>query len=334
MALSAPKTAGKAAAKKAAATGAPPAAETRADDALPGKEEIARLQEDVRAFVADPRQARTVLFLERLAASPPQALMLEGGSAEERLSAAHYWSLLLNCSARNGGHAPPCLDCPECVRMLTHLHRDCFFYDGLAASIKIDEVRALRSVLGEPPREARRRIVIFREAQALGEAAANSLLKSLEEPKPDVSFVMLAPQRERLLPTLVSRSFVLTLPWPAAGKAPADRELALWEDALCHFLRTGQGFFEKSGAKGSLDANLAHAIVNMCRRALVSVLAERENAAHAQLAALLSRMPESRMRMLDEALAECQDSLILGVNPTLTVEWLATRLFFLCPKSE
>ena len=26
--------------------------------------------------------------------------------------------------------------------MLTHLHRDCFFFDGLAGSIKIDEVRA------------------------------------------------------------------------------------------------------------------------------------------------------------------------------------------------
>lgn len=283
-------------------------------DELPGKKEIAAVQATVRAFMNSRRQARVRSFLERLSGSPPQVLLLEGGTADDRLAAAHYWSLLLNCPTATGWTAPdprpgsadeppapaqggllnllpgvspggqaakapqavlqgmvkedsltgvcapdrgvPCLDCPECIRLLTHLHRDCFFFDGLAGSIKIDEVRAMRVVLGEPAREARHRVVIFREAQSLVEAAANALLKSFEEPRPGTSFVLLAPQRERLLPTLVSRSFVLTLPWKREADPEQRESLAPWEAALCTFLRTGRDFLERSAGKGAVDAAL------------------------------------------------------------------------------
>ena len=423
-------------------------------DALPGKEEIFAVQAAMRVFMRDPGQARARAFLKTLSLSPPQVLLLEGGTADERLASAHYWALLLNCPgsraaapekprsrpgpapdsdpesrARSGesaqirapengapamkangsptptgggllalladaspqaekapkaaalslglpglaspnsgdaavaGRCPesaipgradpdgapidpmpaqagapsggePCLECPECVRMLTHLHRDCFFFDGLAGSIKIDEVRAMRAVLGEPAREARCRIVILREAQALVEAAANALLKSLEEPRPGTSFVLLAPQRERLLPTLVSRSFVLTLPWPRQADPEQRDRLAPWEAALCSFLQNGRDFFERSGAKGAVDAALAHDLTNLCRRILARRLSAPQSGALPEegLDGLLAGMPAQRLRMLDEALAECQDSLIYNVNPTLVLEWLATRMYLLLPR--
>ena len=37
--------------------------------------------------------------------------------------------------------------------------------------------------------------------------------------------------------------------------------------------------------------------------------------------------------MLDEALAECQDSLMYNVNPVLVLEWLATRMYLLLPRT-
>ncbi|MDL2316567.1 DNA polymerase III subunit delta' [Desulfovibrio sp. OttesenSCG-928-A18] len=340
-----------------AAAKAPPAAKTADDDKLPGAAEIAAAFAPLRRFMDLESMSRMRGFLRRLRQEPPQVLILEGGGPEERLAAAHYWSLLLNCpnaeppAPGSGGEpaASPCLDCPDCVRMVTHLHRDCFFMDGLAGSIKIDEVRAMRSVLGEPPREARYRVVIFREAQSLVEAAANALLKSFEEPRPRTSFVMLAPQRERLLPTLVSRAFVLTLPWPGpeaqtqteaepegqpAGAADREPDLAPWEAALCTFLHSGQGFFERSGAKGSVDAALAQALCGLVRRALLRrILALRTGAAPAEgLEELLAHLPEARLRMVDEVLAECQDSLISMVSPALVLEWMATRLFLLIPR--
>lgn len=431
-----------------------------AADALPGKEEIAAVQSTVRAFMRGSGQSRVRAFLDRLSPSPPQVLLLEGGTADERLAAAHYWALLLNCPAVNGRERPasggrrvaladgpslsdpgaasgpdaradgrtddfsasgaggvpasaqgglmallgpppqdgqaakpsrpaslslglpglqasapvrppasepavrdgealppdasasdaglspppdagaarkavPCLECPECIRMLTHLHRDCFFFDGLAGSIKIDEVRAMRAVLGEPAREARRRVVILREAQSLVEAAANALLKSLEEPRPDTSFILLAPQRERLLPTLVSRSFVLTLPWPWEEDAERRDLLAPWEATLCSFMQSGRDLFERSGGKGAVDAALVNDLAGLCRRALARRISALQSGAPPGegLESLLARLPAQRLRMLDEALAECQDSLIYNVNPALVLEWLATRMFLLLPRS-
>ncbi len=319
------------------------------EDGAPGKEELAAACAALRAYMRMPSHAEARGRLRRLALLPPQVLLLEGGTAQERLAAAHYWSLLLNCQSRPepeqgpGAGAEPCLACSACIRMLTHQHRDCFFFDGLAGSIKIDEVRAMRGVLGEAPREARRRVVIFWEAQALVEAAANALLKSFEEPRPQTSFLLLVAQRERLLPTLASRSFCLTLPWPREQDAEEGARLAPWESALCAFLATGRGFFERSGVKGAVDASLVHCFANRCRRALVHRLGGAGARADAmgagqrpeeekRLETLLALLPDARVRMLDEALAECQDSLIFGVNPALVLEWLVTRMYFLIPR--
>lgn len=334
-------------------------------DALPGPEAVYEALAPIRDFMRDPAFARVRGFLDRLSRTPPQVLLLEGGSAESRLAAAHYWAALLNCDGEvpapsgatamslpglpdlprppasgaplaDGTPPPverPCLACPACIRMATHLHRDFFFLDGVAGSIKIDDVRAMRGVLGEPPREASYRVCVFREAQSLMEAAANALLKSFEEPRPGTSFVLLAPQRERLLPTLVSRGFTLTLPWPCAEDGPED-DLAPWEAALVSFLRTGRGFFEKSGAKGTVDAPLTHAVTGLCRRALLKRLQSGPDAGAEGLEGLLAPVAEPRLRILDEALAECQESLIYGVNPVLVLEWLATRMYFLVPRKH
>ena len=322
-------------------------------DAMPSPEAVAAAFAPVRAFMDDPLFLRVRGFLKRLALRPPQVLLLEGGTADTRLAAAHYWSFLLNCASAQvanevsaGGEqlapgAPaahePCLVCRDCARMVTHLHRDCFFLDGLAASIKIDDVREVRAVLGEPPREARCRVVIFREAQALVEAAANALLKSFEEPRPATSFVLIAPQRERLLPTLVSRSMTLTLPWPQAGEPGegAAKAMVPWEAALTIFLTTGTGLFPLTSTKGAVDAPLVHAVLNHCGRILASRLRRADPQADAQegLDAVLARLPRQRLRMLDEVLAECQESLLYTVNPTLVLEWFATRLYLLVPRA-
>lgn len=359
---------------KAAAKKKAPAAEAlRADAELPDQAAIEALLRPVRSFAVLPGRERLRGFFARLADKPPQVLLLEGGNANDRLDAAHYFALLLNCEGTAGraqpaaalpglpglpqptapaceeAHSRPCFTCPACARMICHLHRDCFFLDGVAGSIKIDDVRALRSVLGEPPREARQRIVIFREAQSLMEAAANALLKAFEEPRPGTTFMLLTPQRERLLPTLVSRSFCLTLPWPVNdgpdGGADGSTDngtdgdtahLAAWEGTLTTFMAEGRGLFERTGVKGAVDAALVHALLGLCSRALARCLLARQGHGSADkgLAAQFARLPDPRLRMVDEALAECRDSLNHTVNPALVLEWLATRLFLLVPRSR
>lgn len=302
--------------------------------------------EKIREFLASSRHEKALSFFASLAQAPPQSLLLEGGGAEERRSAALYWALLLNCPASriendisgNGiPHGPPadtkkasapCLVCPVCLRILGGAHRDIFFLDGSSGSIKIDEVREIRAVLGEPPREAKKRVVILAEAQSLTEAAANAMLKSLEEPMPGTVFVLLAPQRERLLPTLVSRSWVLTLPWPDARQdsGPARNE---WAILLAAFLRSGTGLFERTGGRGAMDAGAAQDALLACQQALAEAMSGKETNTLGPLAHFFASLSDERRRMADEILAEAQESLGFMVNSALVAEWMATRLYLL-----
>jgi DNA polymerase-3 subunit delta' len=197
--------------------------------------------------------------------------------------------------------------------------------DGRLGSITIDEVRALRPLLGEQPRFARKRVILLAEAQALGIEAANSLLKSLEEPCIGTCFVFTVPQRERLLPTLVSRGWVLTLPWPVSG-TDVPEEFREWEQALASFLEHGTGWFEKSSVKGGIDAAGAQQVVLLGQKALAAALAQREGG---KLALLFSRLKPELLAGMDALFAQCQEMLQAQVNPALVLDGMASRLYLL-----
>ena len=264
-------------------------------------------------------QGRVKDFLDHLAEAPPQVLLLEGGRADEREALALYWAARLNCG--NQGFA--CLACPACRQVADRVLRDLFFFDGTEGKIKIDPVRDLKPVFGQPPRGSGKRVVIFHEAQELTVEAANTLLKSLEEPCPGTVFVLLSPQRERLLPTLVSRSWVLTLGWPLDG--PKDAQVEEWLGALLKFRQTGRGWFAKTSAKGALDRDLALRIILACQRDLAGALAGR---CDSPLAADLNNLGPEDLRNFDLALVHAQEALNTTptpVNPALVLDWLATR---------
>jgi DNA polymerase-3 subunit delta' len=71
--------------------------------------------------------------------------------------------------------------------------------------IRIEQVRDITHFLGRPPLESSRSVVVLEETQTMTEAAANALLKTLEEPG-KATLILIAPSTDALLPTLVSRS--------------------------------------------------------------------------------------------------------------------------------
>lgn len=291
--------------------------------------------QDIIAPSLDARHARVRGFIEQLAEDPPQVILFEGGTAEEREAVALYWAARINCI----NSPAPCLECSACRQMITKSSRDLFFFDGRAGSvgfdgepnntgtIKIEWIRELRSILGEPPRSEKKRIVVLFEAQSLSIASANALLKSLEEPRPNTSFLLLAPQRERLLPTLVSRSWVVTLAWPKGEVSSAlSEEIDDWSELLAEFMVDGTGLLAKTGVRGALDATLAARLIVHCQHELLSAITGRRAG---ELARLFAQLDVGRQRKLDEVLGECQDSLNALVSPPLVIDWLGTKLYLL-----
>ncbi|MCL6751200.1 AAA family ATPase [Nostoc sp. CCCryo 231-06] len=70
--------------------------------------------------------------------------------------------------------------------------------------IRLEQIREITEFLSRPPLEAPRNVVVLEEAQTMAEAAANALLKTLEEPG-QATLILIAPTPESVLPTLVSR---------------------------------------------------------------------------------------------------------------------------------
>jgi DNA polymerase-3 subunit delta' len=88
--------------------------------------------------------------------------------------------------------------------------------------IRLEQIRDVARFLSRPPLEAPQAVVVLEGAETMAEAAANGLLKTLEEPG-KATVILLAPDTAALLPTLVSRCQTI----PFRRLSPADLATAL-----------------------------------------------------------------------------------------------------------
>ena len=117
--------------------------------------------------------------------------------------------------------ATPDCRCPGCVRVQTDNHPDLItILPAGGISIKIEQLRQLQHELFYRPLMGERKVCYFPDAELLTEAAANSFLKTLEEPPPGVVFLFTAVRSDLILPTIRSRCQVYQLfPVPYAELA-------------------------------------------------------------------------------------------------------------------
>jgi DNA polymerase-3 subunit delta' len=111
--------------------------------------------------------------------------------------------------------APPCGQCTSCLRIAAGKHADVQIIGRLSDNssgdagprkeISIGQIRELQQAAALRPYEGKHRVFIIDGAEHLNEESANCLLKTLEEPPPDVLIILLAANDARLLPTIVSR---------------------------------------------------------------------------------------------------------------------------------
>ena len=280
---------------------------------------------------------RLKAVLDNLGAAPPQVLLLEGGSEAQRMDTARYWAMRINCPTA-GTTGTPCLACPSCQQIAAGEHLDLAAYDGRISNredeenpgpvraFNMERVRELKVRLRDAPHGQGRRVVLLMGLSLTRDEASNALLKALEEPSNTTVFVLLAPQREQLLPTLVSRSFCLTLPWPDCHAD--DPAMQPWEDALAQFLVQGQGFLDKVAGKGAIDASGATRLLLCCQKAMSRILSGRHNPARPLDAALVLLHGKGRAAAC-QWFAEAQEALNYGVTPARVLETLAARLFAL-----
>ncbi len=98
-----------------------------------------------------------------------------------------------------------CGACPECDRARRGLHPNLHVLEREGDVYRVDQVKPILDDLGLRPFSAGRRVWVLPEAEYLNAAAANKLLKVIEEPPRLVHFLFVTDRLERVLPTIISR---------------------------------------------------------------------------------------------------------------------------------
>ena len=134
-----------------------------------------------------------------------QAYLFVGpvGSGKTEMAAALAKALL----CPSGG----CGTCDTCMRIQRSTHPDVHWIEPEGVSTyRVEQIQQLKSDAAQTPIRANRKIFIITRAELLNSNSANAFLKTLEEPLPDTSFVLMARSRDGVLPTLASRCQTLT----------------------------------------------------------------------------------------------------------------------------
>jgi DNA polymerase III subunit delta' len=141
------------------------------------------------------------------------AYLFVGPSGVGRTAAARAFAQALLCVT---GADDACGECHACRRVAAGTHPDLRIISpgksetgAERRAVGIDQVRDLKHEAGYPPYEAKWKVFIVEDADAMRAEAANSLLKVLEEPPQGMVIILIAESASAVFPTLVSRSQVV-----------------------------------------------------------------------------------------------------------------------------
>jgi DNA polymerase-3 subunit delta' len=149
------------------------------------------------------------------------AYLFYGMEGVGKRTAAAVFAAALTCREPD----PPCGACRSCGKAGRRVHPDIVTVQADGQFIKIGAVKELQDQLQFRPSEGNRRVVILSEADRMNAAAANALLKTLEEPTAG-NVLLLTTSRPHALPmTILSRCQHLRFtPLPAEEVARFLRE--------------------------------------------------------------------------------------------------------------
>ena len=145
------------------------------------------------------RILRTALDSGRI----PHAFLFAGPPGVGKTTVAGHLAQAILCT---GADARPCGTCPDCQRAAhgNAFNRIDITPDG--TRIKIEQIRSATELMITG---AERGVLILSPAEAMGEQAANALLKTLEEPPSGWVLILVSANLEGLLPTIRSRCQVV-----------------------------------------------------------------------------------------------------------------------------
>jgi len=158
----------------------------------------------------------------------PHAIFLQGNQGLGKTDFAVSLANALLCQQPTADHQA-CGSCPSCLLLAAETHPDLYYLKPVPAentkskkptlNIRIDDIRTLCSQLNQTSQYGGYRVAILEQADQLTLAAANSLLKTLEEPGRDVLIILTSARAHRLPVTIRSRCQLMRFTVPEASQS-------------------------------------------------------------------------------------------------------------------
>ncbi len=163
---------------------------------------------------------------------------------------AKEFAKMILCSSEN----KPCEECKSCIQFNAQNHPDFMQIEPEdSKTIKIDQIRYMQEKISEKPITSIKKVYLISQSENMTREAANSLLKTLEEP-PEYAVIILTTSNEnKLLTTIKSRCMKLYF-------EPIEEEQILQ-------------YLEKKG----LNVELTENMLKLCRGSIGKALKINEN---------------------------------------------------------
>lgn len=137
----------------------------------------------------------------------PHAFLFKGPDGVGKRMYGRGLAAALSC--KETGPRLACGRCSSCRKFYAASHPDFIVVEPDKGAIKIGQVRSLIKDISYPPYESPIRVVVLEDVHTMRREAANSLLKTLEEPPPGNLLILTADSSRDILPTLTSRCQVV-----------------------------------------------------------------------------------------------------------------------------
>jgi len=181
------------------------------------------------------------------------AYLFSGARGVGKTTTARLLAKALNCQKTEKPNQTPCNTdsedaCDSCLEVAESRSLDVLEFDA-ASHTKVDEIREiiLESITVNPARD-RYKIFIIDEVHMLSKSSFNALLKTLEEPPPNVVFIMATTELHKVPDTILSRcqefefrTIALKKIFDRLKTIAKAEDIGISDDGLKEIARSGEG---------------------------------------------------------------------------------------------
>ncbi len=128
--------------------------------------------------------------------------IFEGAKGIGKYNMAVLFAKALLCKKFN---EEPCNECSSCIKINTMNHPDLHIISADDKNIKREAIDELIGSINQKPYESDRKVYIINDSEDMTTQAANTFLKTLEEPAGNTIIILLTENSNLLLPTISSR---------------------------------------------------------------------------------------------------------------------------------